>query len=417
MNRIWRQSTAKRDVQGGAFTQGVIDFDFSVGSNTVFIPSKSYFRIGVKIGDGGADGGAAPTQANNLAFANFCPGNLFDNCFFYAGGQNVSSCINYGPQAHALAYRLKKSGAWMNSIGKDAYGICASRNFRTMLVSSDGGGTEDSAALVPSIDADDASIRYFIYQPPLGIMEHSKPMGAGQYRFQFNPASNFVKACVESNVDQIHGFGNDYQFKVETMELYICEEKMDISPTGTDVLHLLEHQVQSKKMSQSSSVDFTVPPSTKAITMFVQSGLAGIDNRFPPSKFTVENGLHKKLRNLQISFANTTKPPTNWTSDNGNAHTQKMQQRYLDTQIESGQAFSSGGCETMSDWMLNGPIFHYTFVRDANDRSTQVQLSAQWDPRTPIDPNDNIFLVAHYTRSVEVSVESGFISQVVSLNI
>ena len=47
MNRIWRQSTAKRDVKGGSFTQGVIDFDFSVGSNTVFIPSKSYFRIAV----------------------------------------------------------------------------------------------------------------------------------------------------------------------------------------------------------------------------------------------------------------------------------------------------------------------------------------------------------------------------------
>jgi len=247
-------------------------------------------------------------------------------------------------------------------------------------------------------------------------MEHSKPMGAGQYRFQFNPAANFEKACVESDADKIHGPGHDYQFTVNTMELYICEEKMDMSPTGSDKLHLLEHQVQSKKMRQSASVDFTVPPSTKVLTIFVQSGQAGNDNRFPPSKFTVENGLHKKLRNLQITFANTTKPPTNWTSDTGD-HTQKMQQRYLDSQIESGQAFSSGGCETMSDWMLNGPIYHYTFVRDANDRSTQVQLSAMWDTGEDIDPNDNIFLVAHYTRSVQIDVESGFISQVQSLNI
>ena len=412
MERKWRQSTAKRDVQAGQFRQGVIDFDFSVGSNTVFIPSKSYFRIGVKIGDGA---GAAPTQAANLAFANFCPGNLFDNCFFYAGGQNVSSCINYGPQAHALAYRLRKSGAWMNSIGKDAYGICASRLYRTHLVSTDN-PAEDHGPLVPAVDAGDGTVRYFIYQPPLGIMEHSKPMGAGQYRFQFNPAANFEKACVESNVDKTHGLGNDYVFQVDSMELYICEEKMDISPSGTDVLHLLEHQVQSKKMSQASSVDFTVPPSTKALTVFVQSGLVGQDNRFPPSKFAVENGLHKQLRNLQITFANTTKPPTNWTSETG-AHTQKLQQRYLDTQIESGQAFSSGGCETMADWMLNGPMYHYTFVRDANDRSTQVQLSCQFDPGTAIDVNDNIFLVAHYTRSVEIQVESGFISSVSSLNI
>ena len=410
MQRKWRQSTAKRNIAGSQFTQGVVDFDFSVGSNTVFIPSKSYFRIGVKIGDGS---GNAPTQAAKLAFANFCPGNLFDNCFFYAGGQNVSSCINYGPQAHALAYRLRKSGAWMNSIGKDAYGICASRQYRTVLASSDSPG-EDQEPSVPSIDSSDGSVRYFIYQPPLGIMEHSKPMGAGQYRFQFNPASNFEKACVESDADKTHG--SDYQFTVQSMELYVCEEMMDISPTGSDVLHLLEHQVQSKKMSQSSSLDFTVPPSIKAITMFVQSGLAGTDNRFPPSKFAVANGLHNKLRNLQITFANTTKPPTNWTSETG-AHTLKLQQRYLDTQIESGQAFSSGGCETMSDWMLNGPVYHYTFVRDSNDRSTQVQLSAQWDSSITMDPNDNVFLVAHYTRSIQIEVEAGYISGVTSLNI
>ena len=291
--------------------------------------------------------------------------------------------------------------------------VPADINYRMMMMSRDTPG-EDLLPSVPSFDSSDASIRYFIYQPPLGIMEHSKPMGAGQYRFQFNPASNFEKACVESDVNKTPG--TDYKFEVQSMELYICEEKMDISPTGTDVLHLLEHQVQSKKMSQSSSLDFTVPPSTKAITMFVQSGLAGTDNRFPPSKFAVENGLHKKLRNLQITFANTTKPPTNWTSETG-SHTLKLQQRYLDTQIESGQAFSSGGCETMSDWMLNGPVYHYTFVRDSNDRSTQVQLSAQWDTSSPIDANDNIFLVAHYTRSVEVQVESGYISSVVSLNI
>jgi hypothetical protein len=239
------------------------------------------------------------------------------------------------------------------------------------------------------------------------------------------------------------------------MELYVCEENMNTSPTGEDKIFLLEHFVQSRKMKDSSSIDFNVPPSTKALTIFVQSGLSGQDNRFPPSKFTVENGLHKHMRNLQISFANVTKPPTNWTSETG-AHTQKLQQRYLDTQIESGQAFSSGGCETMSDWLLNGPIYHYSFIRDAEDRSTQVQISCNFDksrsvvtaegiaaaaaahvlalavaaagggpapvliPAVPIQeigPNDNIFLVAHYTRQIDIQIESGFISSVTSLNI
>jgi hypothetical protein len=407
MNRTWRQSTTKRNIRGSEFTQGVIDFDFSVGSNTVFIPSKSYFRIGVKL----TSGGVAPTKDDGLAFANFCPGNMFDNCFFYAGGQNVSSCINYGPQAHALAYRLSKPGAWLNSIGKDAYGICSSLHYRTKMVSSDGYG-EDEVASFPSTDEGDASIRYFMYQPPLGIMEHSKGMSAGQYRFQFNPASNFKKACVESVSDIASA---DYDFVVESMELYVCEEKMGVDATGKTELKLMEHHVQSKKLNQAGSVDFNVPPSTKALTVFVQSGLSGNDNRFPPSKFATESGTHKSLRNLQISFANMTKPPTNWESEYG-PHTMKLQQRYMDTQIESGQAFNSGGCESMSDWIQNGPVYHYTFVRDKEDRSTQVQISAAFDSSTPIGPNDNIFLVAHYSRSVDIFTESGYISEVISQN-
>ena len=96
MERKWRQSTAKRTISGPSFTQGVIDFDFSVGSNTVFIPSKSYFRIGVHLESLAGGGAAQAMTARELAFANFCLANMFDNCFFYAGGQNVSSCINCG---------------------------------------------------------------------------------------------------------------------------------------------------------------------------------------------------------------------------------------------------------------------------------------------------------------------------------
>ena len=167
MERKWRQSTAKRDIAAGQFTQGVIDFDFSVGSNTVFIPSKSYFRLAVKIVST-TNPPTALADTADVAFANFCPGNLFDNCFFYAGGQNVSSCINYGPQAHALAYRLRKSGAWMNSIGKDAYGICADLTTRSRMVRPANAEEikDDGFGQTPSRDDVDTSYRYFIYQPP-----------------------------------------------------------------------------------------------------------------------------------------------------------------------------------------------------------------------------------------------------------
>ena len=199
MERKYRQHTAKRTIDGNNFKGGVIDFDFSVGSNTVFIPSKSYFRIGVKLmaqdvlADGEPSAPRNPRKGDDFTFANFCPGNLFDNCFFYAGGAPVSSCINYGPQAHALTYRLKRSGAWLNTIGKDAFGICADYQRRLHMSSDDSAAAAEAAlgGLVPSLDDKDQNIKYFLYQPPIGIMECEKALGSGQYRFQFNPCIGY----------------------------------------------------------------------------------------------------------------------------------------------------------------------------------------------------------------------------------
>jgi hypothetical protein len=257
---------------------------------------------------------------------------------------------------------------------------------------------------------------YFMYQPPLGIMDHDKPMGSGDYRFQFNPNTNYKTSCVESGIGaSSKTAGTEFDFNVTSMELYICTEKMDVSPTGTDVLHLMEHQVQSKPVRDGEgNFDFTIPSSTKAISIFVQGSTAGADTRIPPSNFkstTVGDDL--ALQSLQVTYAGLTKPPTRWTSEMDD-NTEKLQQRYLDTQIESSQAFSPGGCEPYAEWKRNGPVYHYSWIRDANDRSTQVQIQANFKTMTG---NNNLFIVSHYTKSVEISVENGFVSEVKSLTI
>lgn len=406
IERIYRQITCKRSISRENFPRGVMDFDFSIGGKTVWIPSKSYFRVGVRLTGTGTN---APTTAADVAFANFCPGNLFDNCYLLAGGQNVSSIVNYAPQAHACAYRLKKSGAWLSTVGKDAYGIQSNFNARKQKCSSDGEKGADATHNFP-VDDVDQSVVYFMYQPPVGVMEHSKPLGSGDYRFQFNPNANYKIACVESATGKVTP--TNYNFEVDSMELYICTEKMDVSPTGTDTLHLMEHQVQSKKITAGEqNFDFTVPPSTRAISIFVQSGTR--TTRVPPSNFKCVGDHERKLQSIQITYANTTKPPTRWTSEFG-TNTNKLQQRYLDTQIESTQAFSSGGCETFQQWLENGVLLHYNWNRDAADRSTQLQLQTNF---LSMEADANIFVVSHYSRTVEMSVTNGFISSVTSLSI
>ena len=419
IERIYRQITCKRSISGDNFSRGVMDFDFSIGGKTVWIPSRSYFRIGVRV-VGAAAAANPPVRTEDIAFANFCPGNLFDNCYLLAGGQNVSSIVNYAPQAHACAYRLKKSGAWLATVGKDAYGIQSNFETRKQKCSSNGVMGTQTGHNFP-VDAVDQSVVYFMYQPPVGVMEHSKPLGSGDYRFQFNPSANYKTACVESNATPITTPAN-FNFQVDSMELYICTEKMDISPTGTDTLHLMEHQVQSKPIVSvgEQNFDFTIPPSTRAISIFVQSSKSGTNTLVPPSSFRcLANDSQSivdrqnTLRSIQLTYANTTKPPTRWTSEHG-ANTNKLQQRYLDTQIESTQAFSSGGCETFQQWLESGLLLHYNWNRDAADRSTQLQIQCDF---AEMEPNANVFVVSHYSRTVEMSVTNGFISSVTSLSI
>ena len=415
MQRSYRQVTAKRNITGADFDKGVIDFDFSIGGKTVFVPSRSYFRIGLDLTKVNGD---PLEQADDVAFANLAPGNLFDNVYFLAGGQTVSSIVNYAPQAHTCSYRLSKSGAWLNSVGKDAYGYSSDFEYRQLMDTVDI-PAQNVRVPVPQ-DVAQQGKRYFMYKPPIGIMEHGKPLGSGDYRFQFNPNSNYKTAVVESLGGVLPA---TYALSVTSMELYICTELMDVSPTGTEVLHLMEHQVQSKTLGGAGdrNFDFTIPPSTKAISIFLQSGAAGVNTRVPPSLLACHaNGVggagydaQNSIRSIQLTYANMTKPPTRWTSEFTDT-VKKLQQRYLDTQIESSQAFSAGGCETLQQWLDGGVLLHYSWVRDANDRSTQLQVQVDF---ASAEADAQIFVVAHYTRSVELQINQGYIASVTSLTV
>jgi hypothetical protein len=265
------------------------------------------------------------------------------------------------------------------------------------------------AGNVPQPDEKAMDSVYMMYAPPLGIMEHGKPMASGDYRFQFNPASNFETAGLES-LEAV----TTHKLVVTSMELYICTEKQEVAASGTEVLHLMEHQLQSKPLGGAGdkNFDFTVPSSTKAISIFVQSGNAGSNTGTPPSKFCCyTDDEERTLKSVQVTYANITKPPTRWSSEYSGAE-KKLQQRYLDTQIESSQAFSPGGAQSLQQWMNDGVLLHYSWIRDANDRSTQLQLQIDY---AAAEANANIFLVAHYTKSVEIQVSNGFVSSVTSL--
>ena len=124
-----------------------------------------------------------------------------------------------------------------------------------------------------------------------------------------------------------------------------------------------------------------------------------------------------KMIILQITYANATKPSTRWESVY-TADSNKLQQRYHDSLGESGQLVSSGGAETLQDYLTRGPYYHYSYIRDSEDKCTQVQVVMNCPGSAdPFPPNANIFLVAWYSRGVELTTTNGQIQQVRTLSI
>ena len=497
---VYRQISCLKAVSLNSFSGGVQDFNWSIGGKTGWIPSKSYFRIGMTVT--GAGGAAQPSFTEQIALADGVLGNLYNNAYFRAGGQDVSSIVNYASQAAAIKNRLDKSNSFMKTIGKGSLWLESDYNKRILKTCSKTGlpasfaGSEGltTRKFVPDDEKKDASYRvevttdgavdltdctypttpvagdqilvngmvftftssttiqpkpspavnsgangsaliierpnngdgrnvnYGIWQPPIGIFDHDQPMGAGDYRIQLNPNAYYKTSAVEKR-SGVGLPGTDFNFEVTSVELYIATVKynpasrgLSENETGVETLHLMEQQIQTKTLSEGVNetlLDFTVPSSTKAITLFVQSGKAGNTTKLTPSTFKALNGSDLNLATIHVSYANQVKPSTRWTSEY-NDTTNKLLQRYNDTQMNSGMYSNEGGTESFGDWIKRGPYYHWSWSRDKDDRSTQAQVSISFNS-PGIEEGCNLFLVAHYTKTCQISLNNGFVTEVNSL--
>ena len=537
---VYREISCQKAVNGTNFAQGNQDYNFSIGNPTAWLPSKSYFRVTMSLRAlgrsalGAQQVPAQPTTQDQLAFADGAIACLYNNVYFRAGGQDVSSIVNYVPQAHALKTRVMKSGAWMNSVGKSAYMVEADFQKRVAQIAADDPLFSDaqegsyinlttapaipnnvdisaagvvSAAAAGSVapiyanlavgdyvtvnngaayrvevagvagtltlsyrgaalananltygiksarrDGGQRNIVYGLWQPPIGIFQHDQPMGPGDYRFALNPNSNYQRAAVQST--RLNGLSNanppvlltdngglvpssdpnsdiasagDFALNIIDVKLYVATVKVSI-PKEISMLELIEMEVITKPIiSANASYEFVVPSSTIALAFFSQSGAAGSNTMVPPTMFrqdVVANPQRNQnlLRSLQITYANCTKPSTRWASQYDNTvgggltvggTVNELQQRYNDDLQETGLIANHGGAESFGEWLQRGPYFYYSFNRDREDRSTQVQVAAEFDS---IEVGANLMLVAFYSRVTEISVSGGQVQSVRGLN-
>jgi hypothetical protein len=320
----WAQVNCSRSATGTAFGQGLQEFNFSVGGQKGFVPAKSYLKVRVTL----QEEAKAPTA---IAFADNPIAGAYSSAHMRIGGQDVSSITSYLPQASQVMQRLSHSGAWLDTVGKSAFGLDA--NLTSRIASATAGNS-----------------RTFVWQPPIGLFSDEEPLGAGSYTLALNPSANWATSMVQSAAAKAQGVAaGQYTITVDEIQFFVCLVDVAIPASGIDDLTLTECHVQQKLAAAGTSqLDFTVPATCTGISIFVQSSAAGGSSQIPPQLFKAMtaggavNDAGNDLRSIQLTYANVAKPTTLYQSTvTGTASS--GQARWLDSAFHSGLFFSEGG--------------------------------------------------------------------------
>ena len=259
---------------------------------------------------------------------------------------------------------------------------------------------------------------YVLWQPPIGIFSHDEPLAAGDWSIQLNPSSRYNTSIIETLNPFYKG---KYAVTVSDVKLYIHTEKMSL-PDQVYNLDLMECGIQSKVYS--NNLQFSVPASTKSLAIFVQDVSAGSNPAFPPSMFKAKKlnggtGGDLTLQTLQVTYAGVTRTATPWQSDFndvavGGVNLNILQQRYNDTYKATGRDLADSGCESFDDWLKRGALMYFDWERDYENRSTEVQIQSNY---RDLHANTNMFVVAFYSKGVDITTSSGVITSVQSRQI
>jgi hypothetical protein len=313
------------------------------------------------------------------------------------------------------------------------------------------GAARGFAVLAAHDPACGSSITQVIFQPPIGIFSEANAISGGDFKISLNPSPNFKINGVQSlrslNPYTSAQLPGDFDLIIRDVKFYVATIKSDVSPTGTIPLTLVEMAVLNKTMNPSAgsqNLDFTVPPSTLAITVFVQGANAGTTTCIPATKFYFQtdggdsnivgtnpnalndsliNNIANSIQQIQVTYGSITKTQTLYNSNySSTLGINQNIQRFLQSIQYSGKIVSDGGSESQPQYLERGNYWHFDFHKDKNDTSSYVNVQLGFANNQVtlngggIGTGQNLFIVAHYSRQVEIGYENGFITQVIAVN-
>ena len=278
-----------------------------------------------------------------------------------------------------------------------------------------------------------------MFQPPVAIFDYDEEMPSGEYKISMNPNTDLLALLQGSPTAVAHTAA----VTITDVKLYIATVTVTEPIPRLDFRFKLgEINIQAKQIIVgTNTLDFQVPASTKALAWFVQQTNAGTSNGNIPNKVAlsqflasdsnnaapnpaVDTYIDKRMTNYQITYSNQTKPSTRYSTvydvTNAASSRNEFALRYLTNLIESNLIDNQGGAEPLEAYLERGPYYLHSFIRDKDDKSTQVQLSMNFSgPAFAIGAGSSTtscFLAALYYKESEVIVDGGRVQSVRSLN-
>ena len=329
--------------------------------------------------------------------------NAVAQCFKSAtqmiNSQVVSRCDNF-QQADSFVKRITYSNAYRNS------GVGNAQSLQT--------DPTDRDAISASYGELELELR-----PNFGLFNQQgllPPTCLNQLSFEI--ANQWQKSFIQSNgvaydlTTTIGGTSpvSSIDVSVDDVYLRVCLHQMSESITdGMLDFTFVETQSSNQAINgQQQNLQFSVPPSTYRIGLFLQGTEGGYNTRLPPSIFKTISGDETRIQSLQVTYGSQTLPQPQYAlnASAGLTGSLKWNQPYYDAMLASGRAFNETGLEDFTTWYDTlGVFFLFQFLKPADDRNTNVQVQIAFNGNAPA--NTNMWVMGSFQRNVKLSYVAG----------
>lgn len=329
--------------------------------------------------------------------------NAVAQCFKSAtqqiNSQVVSRCDNY-QQADTFVKRVTYSNAYRNS------GVGAAQSLQTLPADRD-----DQSSVYEYIELE--------LRPNFGLFNQQgllPPTCLNQLSFEIaNQWQKSFLQAVSVNYDLTTTIGGtepkpSIDISVDDVFLRVCLHQMTESITdGMIDFTFVETQSSNQAITgQQQNLQFSVPPSTYRIGVFLQGTEAGYNTRLPCSLFKTISNDETRISTLQVTYGSQTLPQPQYSlnASAGLGGSLKWNQPYYDAMLASGRAFNETGLESFTTWYDTlGPFFLFQFLKPADDRNTNVQVQIAFVGNAPT--NTNMWVMGSFQRNVKLAYTAG----------